>query len=167
MLCCWHCSLLMRMQFLEKMSPLLLLMIARVSGSDKLGYILYYSVKADNGNGLVAQSAQVPPYSTQLLISKLGIMMVPWSINLSTLDESSHVTINQRLGLDMNFHHHCTMMHFTIICRTFNTYFAICPSMHACLPLQPEASTHFPQIQTMLSQTNLSIWQCVASFPNI
>ena len=45
---------------------------------------LNFMIKVDNGDGLVAHSAQVPPQSTQLLISKLGIMIVPLSINLST-----------------------------------------------------------------------------------
>ena len=47
--------------------------------------ILSYRVKTDNGHGLIAHSSQVPPYLTQLLIWKLGIMIVPSSINLKLL----------------------------------------------------------------------------------
>ena len=42
----------------------------------------------------MAHSAQVPAYSTQLLILKIGIVIVPL-IDLSTLVESSHITINE------------------------------------------------------------------------
>ena len=52
-------------------------------------------IKVGNDHGLVAHSAQVPLCSTQLLISKLEIMIVA-SIKLSAVLESSHVTINQK-----------------------------------------------------------------------
>ena len=119
---------------------------------------LNYRIKTYNGNGPVAHSAQVPPYSTQSLISTLGIMIVSLLVNLSTLAESFHITINLKDHvLVMYFHCHGTVMCFTNVCSTSNICFTSCPSMHACLPLLSEASTHFPWIQTMLSQPNLSI----------
>ena len=47
---------------LTKLPPSLLLMMARVSGSDKLNEI---SQKTDNGHGPVAHSPCVPPNSTE------------------------------------------------------------------------------------------------------
>ena len=80
-------------------------------------------------------------------------MIVPSLINVRALVKSSHATINQKgCILVMHFQNWGTMMHFTIVHRTSNS----CPSIHACLPLLPEASTHFPWIQTMLSWPNLS-----------
>ena len=111
----------------------------------------------DNGHDMVAHSAQVPLCSTQLLISKLGIITVPLSVNLSTLVKSSHIKINQKdCVLVMYFHPYGTMTCSTIIHRNSNNYFARCPLAHACLPLLPKASTQFPRIQTALSWPNLS-----------
>ena len=88
---------------------------------------------------------------------KIRIMIAPSLIDLRALVKSSHVTINQKDHiLVVHFHHLGTMTLFTIICRTSNIYFASCPSMHACTSLLPEALTHFPWIQTMLSWQNLS-----------
>ena len=69
--------------------------MARVAESDKLeSSNLNYRIKTYNSHGPVAHSAQVPPYSTQSLISTLGTMIVPLLVNLSTLAESFHITIN-------------------------------------------------------------------------
>ena len=51
----------------------------------------------DEGHDLVAHSAHVPPYSTESLISNLGIMIVLSLINLRALIESSHVMINSKI----------------------------------------------------------------------
>ena len=105
----------------------------------------------------MACSSHLLPYSTQLLISKLGIMIIPLSIYLRALVESCCTKIIQKISyLVTHFHHLGTMMHFTIVSRTSNIYFASCSSMHAHLPLLPEVSTHFPRIQAMLSQPKLS-----------
>ena len=96
--------------------------------------------KMDNGHGLVAHSAQVPPYSTQLLISKLGIMFVPLLIDLNVLIKSSQVTINQKDHvLVVYLYHHGTMMSSYTIHRTSNICFASCFSTHVCSPLLLEA----------------------------
>ena len=76
-----HCSLLAMMHSLAKLPRFSLLAMAKISRSDTN---LNCMIKADNGHGLVDYSAWVPLYSTQLLISKLGIMIVLLSINLGT-----------------------------------------------------------------------------------
>ena len=91
-----HHSLLARMHSLAKMPSSSLLTMARVHGSDKLvSSNLICRIKVGNDHGQVTHSAWVPSYSTQLLISKLEIMIV-WSIDLSTLVKSSHITIHQK-----------------------------------------------------------------------
>ena len=57
--------------------------------------ILICKIKADNCHGLMVHPAWVPLYSTQLLIPKGGFMIV-LLINLSTVVESTHITINQK-----------------------------------------------------------------------
>ena len=93
--------LLTRRHSLAKLPPSSLHSMARVSGSDKLeSSNLNCRIKVDNGHGPVAHSAQVPPYSTQLLISKLGIMIVSSLINLSTSHWIfSHHNQSERLGI--------------------------------------------------------------------
>ena len=55
---------------------------------------------------------------------KLGFMIVSSLTDLSTLTKSNHITINQKdQVLIVCFHHHGTMMHSTITCRTSNIYF--------------------------------------------
>ena len=49
----------------------------------------------DNGQVLVAHLVWVTSYSTQLLMSKIRIMIVP-STDLRTFVNSSHITINQK-----------------------------------------------------------------------
>ena len=146
------------MHSLEKTPPSSLLVMGRFAGSDKqVNYNIICRIKADNGHGPVAHSARMPPYSTQLLISKLEIMIV-LSINLNALIESSHITINQK---DCVFGHVLTMVPWQIISiihRTSNICFASCPSMNARLPLLLETLTHLSQIQTMLSWPNLSTY---------
>ena len=69
----------------------------------------------------------------------------------------SHTTINQKISFQSCISHHLdAVTHFSTFHRTSNIYFTSCHSMHACLPLLLEASTHFPQIQTILSRPNLS-----------
>ena len=80
-------------------------------------------------------------------------MIVP-SIKLSSLNESTHITLNQK------DHVFCNVLsspwYCDASCRTSNICFASFPSRHTCSPLLPEASTHFPWIQTMLSWPTLS-----------
>ena len=68
------------------------------------------------------------------------------------------------LSLVMYFHYVGTVTCFSTVHRTFSIYFASCHSMHAHLPLLLEASTHFPQNQTVfLGQIFLCHIQSVAA----
>ena len=143
-----HHLLLARMHSLAKIPPSSLLTMARDSGSDKLvNSNLIYRIKVDNGHGLVAHSARVPPYSTQLLISKLAIIIVPL-IDLSSIVESTHTTINQT---DCVFGHvlsppwYCEAS-FPSYAELLTSSSSALQLIHACLPLLLEASTHFPRI---------------------
>ena len=99
----------------------------------------------DNDHGPMDHSPKVPLYSTLFLLSKLGIMIIPL-FNLSLLIETTHITINKK---DWVFGHlsstpwYCDASFLSYIGpQTFTLQAAL--FMHACLPLLPEASTHFP-----------------------
>ena len=86
---------------MAEMPPSLLLAMARVYGSDKLANsILICKIKVDNGHGPVAHCAQVPPYSTHLLISKSVL-----SLNLLTSQSIRKIVFSIKY-----FHHHGTVM---------------------------------------------------------
>ena len=115
-------------------------------------------MKMDNGHGPVAHSAQVPPYSTQLLISKIRnydchkLMALGLSLNPLTPQSIKRLRFGHVLSPTWyhdEFSHH----------RTSNIYFASCPLIHACLPLLLEASTHFPESKQSY-QPNLSNFSC-------
>ena len=114
----------------------------------------------DNGHGLMAHFTWVPPYSTQLLISKVGIVIVLLTINLSTLVKFSHVTINQEDWVLVAYFHHCgTMIHSTIIHRTSNIYFASSfQYMHVCHFCQKPQLTSPGSKQCYQGQIFLWFW---------
>ena len=53
-------------------------------------------------------------------------------------------------------HHHGTMVHVSLYAGLPTSSLPAAHSMHACLPLPPEVSTHFHRIKTMLSCPILS-----------
>ena len=109
----------------------------------------------DNGHGLVTHSPQVPPYSTLFPISKLGIMIV----SLSTSELLLTLLMIQSNRKDFRL---CTFT--TMIPWCINLLYVGLPtstfpadhSIHTKSPLLLKASTHFPRIQTILSQPILS-----------
>ena len=159
--------LLARMHSLAKTPHSLLITMSRVFGSDKvINSYLICKIKVDNGHGPVAHSAWVPPFSIQLLISKLGIMIL-LLIDLSTSVQFSHITINQK---DCVFGH---VLSPSWYCDTsFPLYVGLLISalpvafqlMHA-RPFLLEALTHFPWTQTMLPQQNLLDSQAMVMAP--
>ena len=104
----------------------------------------------------MAHSAWVLTYSTQLLTSKLEVMIVldrpqcSWWI-LSCHNQSERLCFWPCTVTIMVLWHV-----ISIVCRTSNICFASCPSMHASSPLLLVALTHFPGMQTMLLWQNLS-----------
>ena len=107
----------------------------------------------NNGHGLVAYSAQMPSYSTELLISNLNYdcSAIDWPQGL----HQNLLPNNQSkdLILVMHFHHLGTIMCFSTICKISIIYFASCHSTHK-LATFPGALAHFSWIQTMLSWPN-------------
>ena len=72
-------------------------------------------------------------------------MIVP-SINLSTLVNITHVTINwKNWVLVVYFHHDCTMVHKSWNAGLPTSTLPAAHSLHAPLPLLLKASTNFPQ----------------------
>ena len=139
-----------KMQLLAKSPLVLLLMIAKVYGSDKLvNSSLIYRIKWIMA---MAQWLTLLKCHCIQLNYYYQVRIMHWSQGSRQI--LLHSNQSERLG---------TMMCFTIVCRTSNIYFASCPSMLTCLSLLLEASTHFPWIQTMLSQPNLYIFTIKSS----
>ena len=92
-------------------------------------------IKTDHCHGLVAHSPQVPLYSTLFLITKLGIILV-LSINLSTLINTTHVTIKQKDQVLVMYFHHCsTMMSIYLYAGLLTSILLAAYLKHTYLPL--------------------------------
>ena len=98
--------------------------------------LLNLKSKLDNGHGLMAQSAWMPHYSTELLI-KIRIMIILLIIDLRALVDSN-ATISQKISfrscIFITLVPWCTSQ---LYIRTL-ALFARCHSTHAHLTLLPE-----------------------------